>query len=240
VSLRLDLRADDVVPLLEPGVGSTGGGRIGAVRTTGSVHGRTDGSVAWVILESGQGYLRVAGEETHVEGRDDVFAGPGWSGLVPPGEEFVIHGDDTIAATIRLVHVDARRRPSAPHRPGHRHRGAPRRRHDGATRAHVRRPWAADRGGDAQPAGRVVELAAAPPRSRGDLPLPLRPAHGFGIHAGFDDGGDNPVIVRDGDIERITTGWHPVVAAPGFTMYYLWALAGDEDSVDTQTHPAFS
>jgi len=44
---------------------------------------------------------------------------------------------------------------------------------------------------------------------------------------------------RDGHAERITDGWHPVVAAPGFDMYYLWALVGDTDAVDTRTHPRF-
>jgi 5-deoxy-D-glucuronate isomerase len=38
---------------------------------------------------------------------------------------------------------------------------------------------------------------------------------------------DAPVIVRDGSIERIATGWHPVVAPPDCEMYYLRALAGD-------------
>jgi 5-deoxy-D-glucuronate isomerase len=62
------------------------------------------------------------------------------------------------------------------------------------------------------------------------------PTHGFGVHVGFDDQlddpADAPVIVRDGSIERITTGWHPVVAAPDCEMYCLWALAGDADTVD--------
>ena len=39
---------------------------------------------------------------------------------------------------------------------------------------------------------------------------------------------------------RITTGWHPVVAAPGSTMYYLWALAGDADVVDTRVDSRYS
>jgi 5-deoxy-glucuronate isomerase len=68
----------------------------------------------------------------------------------------------------------------------------------------------------------------------------FEPSHGFGVHVGYDEQeGDRPVIVRDGSIERITTGWHPVVAAPGFTMYYLWALAGDTDTVDTRVDPRF-
>jgi 5-deoxy-glucuronate isomerase len=47
------------------------------------------------------------------------------------------------------------------------------------------------------------------------------------------DDDERAVVVRDGRIERITSGWHPVVAAPGFTMYYLWALAG-ADRLETE------
>jgi 5-deoxy-D-glucuronate isomerase len=66
------------------------------------------------------------------------------------------------------------------------------------------------------------------------------PPHGFGVHVAYDDAGDRPVVVRDGSIERITSGWHPVVAAPGFTMYYLWVLAGDTDTVDTRIDPRYA
>src|SRR5437763_1939695 len=63
------------------------------------------------------------------------------------------------------------------------------------------------------------------------------PAHGFGVHVDVGDDachtdGDAPKVVRDGDVVRIRSGHHPVVAAPGCTMYYLWALAGDAPAVD--------
>jgi hypothetical protein len=40
----------------------------------------------------------------------------------------------------------------------------------------------------------------------------------------------DPVLTIDGN---------PVVAAPGATMYYLWALAGDTDTVDTRLDARF-
>jgi 5-deoxy-glucuronate isomerase len=234
VSPLLELDADEVVPLLEPGEG-----RIGALRTSGSVQGRTDGSVAWVLVERGSGYLRAGDLETHVEGRDDVFAGPGWSALVPPGESFTVHGDDAMSTTVVWCacarELDARL--IDPATVAEEHRG------DGTTARRVRTYV------DAGPL--IVGETLNPPGGWSSWP-PHRhaheeiylyrfdPEHGFGVHAGFDDDGDHPVIVRDGNIERITTGWHPVVAAPGFTMYYLWALAGDEDTPDTKLHPAYS
>jgi len=32
---------------------------------------------------------------------------------------------------------------------------------------------------------------------------------------------------HDGDAAAITSGFHPVVAAPGHDLYYLWILAGE-------------
>src|SRR5262249_45595614 len=57
----------------------------------------------------------------------------------------------------------------------------------------------------------------------------FEPEHGFGVHVDVADDactpdGDAPQVVRDGDVVRIRSGHHPVVAAPGCTMYYLWAL----------------
>ena len=34
--------------------------------------------------------------------------------------------------------------------------------------------------------------------------------------------------VRDGDAVLLPYGYHPVSAPPGYRVYYLWALAGDE------------
>jgi 5-deoxy-glucuronate isomerase len=232
----LDLEADEAVPLLEPR-----GGRIGALRATGSVRGRTKRSVAWILVEGGRGRLRLHDTEVPIDGRADVFHGPGWSALVPPSSEFAIDADGPLATTIVWCasdrEVDAR--VIDPSTVNEEHRG------EGTTARRVRTYV------DAGPL--IVGETLNPPGGWSSWP-PHRhaheeiylyrfdPAHGFGVHAAFEDvdGGDRPVIVRDGSIERITTGWHPVVAAPGFTMYYLWALAGDDDTVDTKLHPAFA
>ena len=46
-------------------------------------------------------------------------------------------------------------------------------------------------------------------------------------------------MVRDGDCVVIDRGYHPVVAAPGTILYYLWALAGDERVLGTSVDPDF-
>jgi 5-deoxy-glucuronate isomerase len=52
------------------------------------------------------------------------------------------------------------------------------------------------------------------------------PTGGFGIQLLYDGHGEKAFVVRDGDIAAIRSGYHPVVAAPGYSLYYLWVMAG--------------
>ena len=225
------------MPLLA--VGATG--RLGAARTEGDVRGRTHAGVAWVLVEGGHGSLSVGGERAMVVGRADVFEGPGWSALVGPDTEFVLDGE--VAATVvwRAADRDLDAAIIDPATVPEEERG------EGATVRRVR---------TYVPEGPlIVGETLNPPGGWSSWPphrheheecylYRFEPPNGFGVHVGFDDTEadrvDEPVIVRDGDIERIVTGWHPVVAAPGATMYYLWALAGASDTLDTRTHAEYS
>jgi 5-deoxy-glucuronate isomerase len=53
------------------------------------------------------------------------------------------------------------------------------------------------------------------------------PAEGFGVQIRYDDHAEECFTVRDGDSAAIKTGYHPVVAAPGYSLYYLWVMAGE-------------
>ena len=53
------------------------------------------------------------------------------------------------------------------------------------------------------------------------------PAGGFGVQLRYDDKGEDVRTVRDGDVAVIASGYHPVVAAPGHALYYLWVMAGN-------------
>lgn len=55
----------------------------------------------------------------------------------------------------------------------------------------------------------------------------LKPEGGFGVQLVYDEQGDRAVVVRDGDVVAIPSGYHPVVAAPGYALYYLWVMAGE-------------
>jgi 5-deoxy-glucuronate isomerase len=55
----------------------------------------------------------------------------------------------------------------------------------------------------------------------------FKPEGGFGVQLLYDDRDERARIVRDGDVVVIPSGYHPVVAAPGYSLYYLWVMAGE-------------
>jgi 5-deoxy-glucuronate isomerase len=55
----------------------------------------------------------------------------------------------------------------------------------------------------------------------------VHPAQGFGLQHSYHSGGPSRTFaVSDLDAVAIPAGYHPVVAAPGYGLYYLWCLAG--------------
>jgi len=55
----------------------------------------------------------------------------------------------------------------------------------------------------------------------------VHPAGGFGVQVHYEDGIREAFPVQDDDVAVIRSGYHPVVAAPGYALYYLWVMAGD-------------
>ncbi|HIE50969.1 MAG TPA: 5-deoxy-glucuronate isomerase [Armatimonadetes bacterium] len=56
----------------------------------------------------------------------------------------------------------------------------------------------------------------------------LQPPQGFGLQRIYLPERDLDVAypILDGDVVALPFGYHPVVAAPGYSLYYLWCLAG--------------
>jgi 5-deoxy-glucuronate isomerase len=52
------------------------------------------------------------------------------------------------------------------------------------------------------------------------------PPEGFGIQLQYNGEGEKMFTVRNDDTAAIRDGYHPVVAAPGYRLYYLWVMAG--------------
>jgi 5-deoxy-glucuronate isomerase len=63
--------------------------------------------------------------------------------------------------------------------------------------------------------------------------------NGFGFQGLYESGGDErAVFLRHGTIVGIPRGYHPVCAAPGYRLYYLWALVGDPRRLAMHEDPA--
>ena len=54
----------------------------------------------------------------------------------------------------------------------------------------------------------------------------LDPPDGFGIQLLYNGEGEKAFTVRSDDAAAIRDGYHPLVAAPGYRLYYLWIMAG--------------
>lgn len=70
----------------------------------------------------------------------------------------------------------------------------------------------------------------------------LRPPQGFGLQRLYTKEGDidETYVIRDGDTLVIPRGYHPVVAAPGYSLYYLWVLAGEKRMMKPNDDPEHS
>jgi len=57
----------------------------------------------------------------------------------------------------------------------------------------------------------------------------IKPSEGFGIQVMYNDDLSlrEAYMLKDKDTVIIPEGYHPVAAAPGFQVYYLWVMAGD-------------
>ncbi len=68
----------------------------------------------------------------------------------------------------------------------------------------------------------------------------VSPADGFGLTRYYNGEVDTGYVVRDNTILMAPNGYHTVVSAPGYTTYYLWALAGNQRIQATVEDPALS
>ena len=67
----------------------------------------------------------------------------------------------------------------------------------------------------------------------------LVPEQGFGLQRVYSVEGDldQAFVLQSNDVVAFPRGYHPVVAAPGYKLYYLWALAGEERRMQPHDDP---
>lgn len=69
----------------------------------------------------------------------------------------------------------------------------------------------------------------------------IDPPEGFGLQRLYSpkDGYDRATVIKDNTIVAIPEGYHPVSAAPGCNVYYLWALWGEKRELAPFDDPEF-
>ena len=211
-------------------------GRIGVAVADAPVRGRLDAStVGWLVVEGGAGELTVDRTTVEVEARSR-WDGPGWSALLGPGATYEITGGLHATLVWRVTPERTTTRLIDPADATVEHRG------EGPTQRTVRTYLSEGPlvcGETLNPPG---GWSSYPPHRHEQEEVyhyRFDPPEGFGVAACYDSDGANdprPQLLRDGDLTRITHGYHPVVAAPDAAMYYLWAIAGKPD---TRTDPVY-
>jgi 5-deoxy-glucuronate isomerase len=67
----------------------------------------------------------------------------------------------------------------------------------------------------------------------------IAPPQGFGQQMLYTEDGECIAhVVRDGDTVLLPYGYHPVAAAPGYRLYYLWGMAGEHRKLALHEDPA--
>jgi 5-deoxy-glucuronate isomerase len=176
-----------------------------------------------------------------VGGRSDVFDGLGEAVYVPPNVELGLTTDVTAVMALAEAPLDGR----AP--------GRPRviRRADQRVAESGKENWSRTIRtilGPGDDAGRLIvgetispsgNWSSYPPHKHDRQAPPeevaleevylyrVRPEDGFGVQIIYGEGEERALLVRDGDAVAIPSGYHPVVAAPGYELYYLWVMAGE-------------
>jgi len=194
-----------------------------------------DGTEAALVLLSGD--VDLDGERAR---RADVFDAPATAVYLPPGTAVDVHArtraELALAASVGgELHAPPSAAPSVV-RPG-----------DVTVHARGRPGWQRDVHDiidDAVPAQRLLvgetfnaagQWSSFPPHKHdggnGEPALEevyhyrFDPRDGFGFQGLYGDGTDQAVLLRHGATVGIPRGYHPVCAAPGYRLYYLWALA---------------
>jgi len=67
----------------------------------------------------------------------------------------------------------------------------------------------------------------------------IAPSQGFGHQMLYTADGESVThTVRDGDAVLLPYGYHPVSSPPGYRLYYLWAIAGEQRKLALHEDPA--
>ena len=207
-----------------------------------------------LVLMKGAGRVAVEGRELPGLGpRRDVFRDPAWAAYVPGGMSYEVEAESELVAALGY----------APGRGGEPKLIRPEDLviHERGRPGYQRR--VADIAVEKVEAKSLLvgetftmpgQWSSYPPHchERDDLPresfqeevyyFQVDPPQGFGYQRVYTDDRnlDEAISVEHGDLVLLPRGYHPVAAAPGYWVYYLWVLAGHTRVMRPREDPAHS
>ena len=201
-----------------------------------------------VVLQQGRGTL-AAGDVTRQVSRRSVFAGRASAMCVPPGVSLTVSAESDLEAI--LVSAPSPEPGTVAFIGPDEVTVNPRGRGSYAREVHdlfVRDPYARRLmvGETFNPPGNWSSFPPHKHDGKNGEPFleevyhyRVDPPNGFGHQMLYTEDGESVTHqVRDGDAVLLPYGYHPVSAPPGYSLYYLWAMAGDQRQLALYEDPA--
>lgn len=204
--------------------------------------GATAGIEAALVLLSGTGDVSGPGFEfTAIGERASVFDGRATAVYVPPGSSYRVRARTPLFMAVAVSPAEGGGAPAliTPDQVEVAQRGQPGFRREVHNILDQR--TAAHRLVIGETFNAVGEWSSYPPHKH-DRSVPgqevsmeevylfqIRPEQGFGVQVLYTADGqlEEAYMVRHGDVTILPYGYHPVAAAPGYQVYYLWVMAGE-------------
>lgn len=234
---------DGYTPLVKPGKDGIELLEVGVLRVpTGGVYrGSSEGVELCLVLLGGLANVTVGEAEfLSIGGRAHVFAGRATTIHIPPGRKFKLEAVGAVEAVLVRVPSDLAGEPTliGPEKVKVSTRGK-----DASERVihDIIAPGfpsklllvgetfnAPGRWSSYPPHKHDTESPPDETRMEEVYFFKIQPAQGFGFQRVYSPERkfDETYLVRDNSCVKLPFGYHPVAAAPGYQLYYLWILAG--------------
>ena len=240
--------------LVGPGEGGLEYLEVGILRLTagGSHASIAEGSEVALVIFEGRATIEVGGDRWEgLGGRSDVFQCPGDSVYVPLGASYTVSAQTDLEVGVCKALTDFEGMPQVVRAAEVNAAWRGRRNFE----RHIRNIML-----DNVRAGRLLvgetinppgNWSSFPPHKHDEV-IPgqetkleevylykITPECGFGLQRLYsaEGGMDEAFVIESNDAVAFPRGYHPVVAAPGYKLYYLWALAGEERRMQPRDDP---
>ncbi len=218
--------------------------------------GESDEEEIGLVTLSGSCAVYIAGQHAvewpNLGGRPNPFAGAPGAAYIPRDTSYRVAGETDVELAVFKAKCDVRREPFAL-KPGDLAAGSV-----GAAnwRRDVRLIFPP---GSARTGRLIIGETINPPGNWSGFPphkhdkvaadeYPLeevyffktQPVEGYGVQLIYGgEEGDRAHIIGNDDVAVFRSGYHPLVAAPGVQVYFIWALAGNERIYKVSIDPRY-